>query len=132
MAARWCCLPVLLLAITLSAADGPGDNKPDNVRPVPPPGVELPAGDRDELQAGVAELGKEIEGLRKALAAKPALLDLLPDVQVYHNAVRYALKYNEFYNKKDVKSEVKTAHELLRQGHDRARQLRSDPVKFCC
>ena len=33
----------------------------------------------------------EIEALRGSLKDKPELLALLPDVQIYHNAVRYAL-----------------------------------------
>ena len=65
---------------------------------MPPPGVEVPAADRDELQAGVDALGKEIDDLRTALKDKPALLDLLPDVQIYYNAVRYALTTTSFIN----------------------------------
>jgi hypothetical protein len=41
-------------------------------------------------------------------------------VQIYYNAVHYALKYDEFY---DVK-EVAVAKKLLQQGHDRAKSLR--------
>ena len=35
----------------------------------------------EELGAGAAALGKEIEALRNSLKGKPALLELLPDVQ---------------------------------------------------
>ena len=45
---------------------------------------------------------------------------LLPDVQIYHNAVRYALTYNEFFNIR----EVSVAKDLLEQGLERAKQLR--------
>jgi hypothetical protein len=100
--------------------DGPGDNLPDKVRPVPPLGIVVPAAERAELQRGVAELGQEIASLRAALKGKPALLDLLPDVQVYHNAVRYALAYNEFFNAR----EISIASKLLKQGLERARLLR--------
>ena len=72
------------------------------------------------MQAGVNALGKEIDDLRAALKDKPALLDLLPDVQIYYNAVRYALTYNEFY---DVK-QTATAKAFLKQGHERAEALR--------
>jgi pimeloyl-ACP methyl ester carboxylesterase len=115
---------ITFFALTLTAgalrADGPADNRVDKVRLVPPPGVAIPAADRDELQTGVDALGKEIDDLRTALKDKPALLDLLPDVQIYHNAVRYALKYNEFY---DVK-QVGTAKAFLKQGQERAKELR--------
>jgi hypothetical protein len=46
---------------------------------------------------------------------------LLPDVQIYHNAVRYALTYNEFFNNK----EIAVARDLLKQGMERAGQLRA-------
>jgi pimeloyl-ACP methyl ester carboxylesterase len=105
--------------LTNARADGPGDNIADKVRPVPPPGVAIPDADRKELEAGVAELGKEIEALRASLSGKP-LVELLPDVQIYHNAVRYALTYNEFFNLK----EVPVAKALLKQGMERAKSLR--------
>ena len=121
MTVRWL---IVLSALTLAAGalalDGPADNRADKVRPVPPPGVAIPAADREELQKGVDALGKEIEDLRTALKDKPALLDLLPDVQIYYNAVRYPLKYNEFY---DVK-QVGTAKAFLKQGQERAKDLR--------
>jgi dienelactone hydrolase len=118
---RWL---IVLSALTLAAgalrADGPADNRADKVRPVPAPGVAIPAADREELQKGVDALGKEIEDLRTALKDKPALLDLLPDVQIYYNAVRYPLKYNEFYGVK----QVGTAKAFLKQGQERAKDLR--------
>src|SRR5439155_24136118 len=93
---------------------------PDKVRPIPPPGIEVPAADRDELQAGISELGRQIEALRTELKGKPDLLDLLPDVQIYHNAARYALTYNEFFNAR----EIPVAKQLLKQGVERAQALR--------
>src|SRR5262245_48176791 len=110
-------LPLLLLAaIGFARADGPMDNLPDKVRPVPPPGVAVPAA---ELQAGLDELGKAIEILKQSLKTKPALLELLPDVEVYDKAVRWSLVYNEFF--KDA--EIKTAKALLTQGLERAAHL---------
>jgi pimeloyl-ACP methyl ester carboxylesterase len=110
---------LLLLSLPLRA-DGPADNQPDKVRPVPPPGVAIPAAARTELEQGVADLGKEIENLRGALKGKTNLLELLPDVQIYHNAVRYALTYNEFFKT----NEVNAARNLLKQGLERAQALR--------
>jgi Prolyl oligopeptidase family len=91
------------------------------MRPIPPPGVEIPAADRTELESGVAALGKEIDALKVELKDKPKLLELLPDVQIFFNAVRYALKYNEFLNLK----EIPLAKEQLKQGMDRAKELRA-------
>ena len=82
---------------------------------MPPPGVAVSPADRAELEAGLAILGKEIDALRGNAKAAP----LLPDVQIYHNAVRYALQYNEFFNAR----EIGAAKRLLEQGRERARQL---------
>ncbi len=117
------CLPALCILVfaVLLHADGPGDNLPDKVRPVPPSGIRVADADRTELQAGVDALGKDIERLRQDLQSKPALRELLPDVQIFHNAVRYALTYDEFY----APGELKVARKLLNQGSERAEQLRA-------
>jgi pimeloyl-ACP methyl ester carboxylesterase len=59
----------------------------------------------------------------KTLKAKIDTLDnhlLLPDVIIFHNAVRYALDDRMFYKKEDVGS----ARKLLELGHERADQLK--------
>src|SRR5690349_7749180 len=85
--------------ITMSGlADGPADNRPDAVRRVPPPGAAISDLDRQELQQGVKDLGNVIDELQTSLKGKPTLAALLPDVQIFHNAVRYALQYDEFFN----------------------------------
>jgi hypothetical protein len=120
MSNRW--LPLILpLALTITVrADGPADNQFDKVRPVPPPGVSVADADRKALEEGVDTLGKQIVALRDSLKAKPDLLALLPDVQIYEKAVRWALSHNEFYNAR----EVAVAKKLLGQGLVRAGQLR--------
>ena len=100
-------------------ADGPKDNIPDHVRPVPPlPTTELSQADRAELEAGVARLGQEIEALRATLKDTHHLLSLLPDVQIYYNAVRYPLVYHE-------QIDPKAARKALVDGFDRAAKLRA-------
>src|SRR5262245_4224189 len=85
----------VIFAVTVRA-DGPADNIADKVRPVPPkPKDAVSMTEKAELQKGVNELGAEIESLRTSLKDKPDLLALLPDVQIFHNAVRYALTYDE-------------------------------------
>jgi acetyl esterase/lipase len=108
-------LSVLLCTSAAIAAPTPSPE----VKQIPPPGIKVPDSERASLQAGVEELGKQIESLRQSLKDNPALLDLLPDVQIYHNAVRYALTYNEFYKP----AEIKGAHVLLKEGMERARAL---------
>jgi hypothetical protein len=117
MAKRCFSLLCVFVLAALLHADGPGDNLPDKVRAVPPPGISIKDADRTQLQAEAEALGKEIEQLRQDLKGKPALLELLPDVQIFHNAVRYALKYNEFYNPK----ELAIAHKLVAQGMGKER-----------
>jgi pimeloyl-ACP methyl ester carboxylesterase len=114
-------LVVLALVLAASArAAGPGDNLPDKVRRIPPRGVAVPPADRAELEARTNELGAAVAGLQAAFRNKPALLDLLPDVQVFHNAARYALAHDEFFDK----MEVAVARKLLTVGMERAAQLK--------
>ncbi len=81
------------------------------VRPVPPPGVPVSPSDRADLEAGLADLGRRIDKLRGVA--------LLPDVQIYHKAVRYALEFNEFF----APADIARGKDLLRQGIARADAL---------
>src|SRR5262245_29914116 len=112
------CLAVLI-SIGFLRADGPQDNIADKVRRVPPPGITLSDSDRNELSEGRDALGRDIEALRQALQKQPALLELLPDVQIFFNAVHYALKYDEFFKP----AEIAVARKLLEHGTHRAKQL---------
>ena len=93
---------------------------PPSTKQTPPPGIVVPEAERAELSAGIAALGKGIDTLRNELKAKPQLLALLPDVQIFHNAVRYALDYNEFFDAK----QIPIAKNLLVLGTQRAKELR--------
>lgn len=115
-------LPVVLIYLCIAPllADGPADNIADKVRRIPKLGITLSDEDRRILTAGRDELGKEIDGLRVELKSKPALLDLLPDVQIFYNAVHYALKYDEFFKP----AEITVARNMLARGMGRAKELR--------
>src|SRR5205085_6979511 len=68
----------------------------DTFEPLPPPATKpLVQKDLDELKARVAALARQIDQLRSELRDRPKLLDLLPDVEIYLNAVRYPLTYDE-------------------------------------
>jgi len=109
---RLLCGVGLVLASTLRAfADGPADNAVENVRRVPKLGVEVSDADREELEAGVKKLGERIGKL-----GQPALL---ADVQIFHRAVDQALRYQEFFDAK----EIPVAKKLLSIGLERADQL---------
>jgi hypothetical protein len=81
------------------------------VKLVPPAGVEIPAADRAELQAGLDRL--------RAATGKLKGNPLLPDVLIYQEALLYALQYNEFFNV----NETAKAKVLLAHGEERAQQL---------
>jgi len=121
-------LTTLSLAATLfltfapsAQADGPGDNAADKVRRIPKLGVEVPAEKRAELEKKIAALGQAIEEIRKQATSKKdeKTLGLLPDLIIYHKAAHDALKYQEFF---DVK-EIDKALSLLDEGQKRAEQL---------
>ncbi len=71
------------------------------VRPVPPPGIAVPASDRTELEQGLRKLGDALHRLEQN--------PLFADVAIYHKAVRYALEYNEIFQE----TETARAKELL-------------------
>jgi hypothetical protein len=109
-----------LLFVSLLMADGPGDNLPDKVRPVPPEGMKLTEKDRQNLLARTESLKWAIDQTRKSLGkGKQSLLDLLPDVEIFHRAVDTALKHEEFFGANDVAK----ANKLLDEGLARAKQL---------
>src|ERR671937_470972 len=119
MKARWLASLVFCTTAFCVRADGPKDNLVDQVRPIPPAGVPIPMNMRSALEEEVKKLEGTIEELRASLKNKPALLELLPDVQIYAKAVGWALKHNEFHNAK----EFPIATSLLKQGLERARAL---------
>jgi len=91
------------------------------IKLIPQPGVEIPAADRAELEIGVVSLGTEIENLRTDFAGEPERLALLPDVQIFHKSVDWALRYNEFFNGK----QIAIARQQLEIGKQRAKELRA-------
>jgi pimeloyl-ACP methyl ester carboxylesterase len=114
--------PLLLAAsLGLSAhADGPSDNQADRVRRIPPPGISVDTADRAELGITLQRLADEIASLRASLEKKPGLRELLPDVQIFQKAVRYALQHDEFFST----NEIPLAKALLNEGLERAQALR--------
>ena len=97
MSAPWLLAGLWLLA-TVAQADGPRDNMMDKVRPIPPKGIAVPAEEQRRCKRRSTRSARRSRRCGPSLKGKPALLDLLPDVQIYYNAVRYALTYNEFFD----------------------------------
>ena len=111
----------LLLIAAGARADGPADNLADKVRRMPPPGIVVPAAVRAELIEGVKSLGEDIAKIRSEFGTRTDRLRLLPDVEIFHKAVDWALRYDEFFNTNQFKS----ARALLLEGHARAAALRA-------
>jgi hypothetical protein len=95
-------LSAFLISVVLYAAE---------VRPIPPPGVEVPASTRTQLEEGLRRLSASIDQLRG--------VKLVPDVVIFRDAVRYALEHNEFFKTEELAG----ARELLRVGQQRADDL---------
>lgn len=107
----------LLTGTSIGFADGPSDNTIDQVRRIPKLGIEVSEADRNELIDGLASLQKKIDQLRGINSALAN--DLLPDILIFHRAVDQALRFQEFFEPK----EVTAAKGLLEQGQQRADQL---------
>ena len=87
------------------------------IKRIPPDGVPVSDADRAELTAGLQQLGKAIDRLKKS--NDKFIIGLLPDVLIYYKAVDYALKYNEFFAPREVNS----AKNLIKEGLARAAAL---------
>jgi len=86
-------------------------------RIVPEVGIVISDEDRQKLTDGVGKLKKQIDGLRESSGSR--VQDLISDVEIYYNAVYYALEQDIFYEE----DQAEIAEALLRQGGERAEQL---------
>ena len=111
---------LLLLASVPVFADGPKDNLADSVRPVPPPGIEVPAEVRAKLEDDLKMLRAAIDAAVKAQAKNPKLADLLPDVEIFYKGLDWALHHNEYFKKEEFTT---VAAEHLTEGLARAAAL---------
>ena len=105
---------LLTLAFALAHASAQSAPVPPSTKRVPPKGVEIPAEERAKLEAGVLELAGELNKI-------PADAPLRPDVEIFHKAVDWALRYDEFFTAKQTGS----AQKLLAEGLARARALQA-------
>lgn len=111
-------LLLLSLFAATALADGPKDNIPAAVRPIPPTdkAVALPEADQVSLAKELAELRAAIDAAAKAQAKNPRLEEFLADIEIFHKAVDWAGRYNEYFKK----DEFKSAHDLIVEGKARA------------
>jgi dienelactone hydrolase len=118
---RFIPLATVLVAALTVLADGPRDNNPDTVRPVPPPGIMVEAAVKDKLLADADEIDRAASTLQRQLQDKKSpLANLIDDVSICSHAVRVALTHDEIFDAKELKS----AETLLQLGKDRLTQLK--------
>ena len=108
-------LAALLCAFTAAA------QAPQPPKRIPPPGYTLTDAERTALTAGAAALRDEINAIARDFSGDARRTGLLPDVEIFHKAVDWALRYDEFMAPK----EVAYARMLLEQGRRRAADLRA-------
>jgi hypothetical protein len=101
-------------------ADGPADNQIENIRAVPPPGIEVPAEVRESLSKALEPLKKSIEEL--SASKDPRIQSQLPDAEIFHRAVSLALNENGFFEPADFDR----AKELIDEGLRRCEAIRKD------
>ncbi|MFN9464106.1 MAG: prolyl oligopeptidase family serine peptidase [Planctomycetota bacterium] len=115
---------IVLLLLGSSAlelwADGPADNQVEKIRPVPPPGIEVPAEVRESLSAALEPLKKSIEEL--SASKDPRIQSQLPDAEIFYRAVSLALNENGFFDPADFKR----AKELIEEGKRRCEAIRAN------
>lgn len=92
---------------------------PNHSRIAPPMGIEIQPVIRAELESGTAALRTSIEVLRTQFRQQPRALALLPDIEIFHKAVHWALAHDEFLRSNDVG----IARTLLKHGRERAAHL---------
>ena len=102
-------------------ADGPSDNLPEQVRPVPPEGIVVSPEQTKQLGENLELLDLAIQSLRGQKEHAAVIDAYLPDVEICHRSVRDALKYGEFFSPK----EIEWSFQLLQIGMTRAAALKA-------
>ena len=88
-------LLTLLLTSPL-VADGPADNIPDKVRPIPPVGIEVSDSQKQSLLDAAAAIDKQLAAIDKTKPADRA------QIAVITRAVRMTVEDDMFYTEKEV------------------------------
>ena len=88
----------------------------------PPLGTGVSAEEKATLQAGVDKLSARVAALKKKYRTGP-MADRVADVEVYLDAVRRPLKYDERLYAGRGSTPVAVALQTLTTGNDRAEQL---------
>jgi len=107
-------IALLLAASPLAFAQTP-------TAPSPPPGIEIPAQERQEIAAELARLQTDFKDLANSGKLAATLTARLPDVEIFAIAVFRALDWGEFYDLKQTAA----ARKLLQEGRSRLEALKA-------
>jgi pimeloyl-ACP methyl ester carboxylesterase len=108
------------------AAEGPTVRPlaPKAAKRIPPPGIAVPPEKRAALEKELDALGREIASLGLYQSAR--VHSLLPDVQIFWQAVHNALADGEFFHPR----EIDAALDLLHEGRSRAAALKANSAPW--
>jgi dienelactone hydrolase len=126
---QWAVTPLIVCVLmTAVAADGPADNRVDQVRPIPPVGIQISQEQREPLLQRSREIRKACADL--AQTATPTettrVNNLLPEVLVFPRAVEMTLRFEMVYKPQDLKS----ASEMLNLAAKRIEKIRDGETWF--
>lgn len=133
------CFVVTVSCFSSVLADGPADNRSDSVRPIPPPGREVPKDKQATLKNGCFEIRdrwqKLIDKQQAVVTSTPnkwakqnqqqrltELKTLTPEVLVFPRAIELALELNQFYKPQEIES----AQQLLDEARARIERANED------
>lgn len=105
-------LLLLFLLTSLVGADGPSDNIPTKVRPIPPVGIELSDTARSELESLIAKIDDALDQVPQASDASRS------EVAVFSRAISLALRHQTFYSEDEVKHAKQLAELALTRTKD--------------
>ncbi|MCC9641368.1 prolyl oligopeptidase family serine peptidase [Rhodopirellula sp. JC740] len=101
-------------------ADGPADNQAENVRPIPPPGVDIETAELNSLRSSIASVRDRWQQLMRTTKSNhqdstARLKDLEAEVLVFPRAVEMTIEQSIFYSPRAVAD----AKRLLQIAEDR-------------
>ncbi len=105
----------LMSAIGVAAfADGPDDNRADQVRPIPPPGIELDGKTRDQLLVRCKSIRDEWESMLNQKDI-PQRQSLTCEVLVFPRAVEMAIEFGQFATRNETQDASNLLDEAFRR-----------------
>ena len=113
----------LLSSLGAAHADGPADNRPEQVRPIPPEGIEIDPNTLDALALRCKSirtqwqtlLGQQTTTKEKSLSARVRVRSLESEVLVFPRAVELAIEFEQFYKAGDADLASKLLDEAARR-----------------